>query len=461
MAATRNRKSPDSLTGLRRLLQARLADWLGAERLAGAAVAVGFSGGRDSLALLDALIAIAPSTGILPSAIHVHHGLSPNADRWAAFAENFCKSRAVSLVVDSVTVSREGGSGLEAAARAARYEAFARLPVDLLLLGHHRDDQAETLLFNLLRGAGVHGAAAMPLLRPLLRAGKQCSAPLLVGRPWLDVARTEVERYVAEAGLDHVEDESNLDTAFSRNYLRLDVIPALAARFPQATESLAAAAGRFGEAAELLDCLADLDLKEIATGKLLDCQRISELDLVRQKNLLRRWVGLQGGQVSSEASLIEFLRQCRSAANDAVVAMHFGRLELRRWRSRIYALGEQAEFPGQVQLWTGQATFPWAGGEISFRALPPAAEGLRSAALAGRVEIRPRSGGEAIRLRAGGPSRPLRLLFQEREIPPWERERLPYLWIDDRLAAVGGVGIDAAFRANGDEPVTSLDWSAA
>lgn len=458
MVATRNSKSPDTLTSLRQLLQARLADWLAPRQLAGAAVAVGFSGGRDSLALLDALSAIAPTHGISLSAVHVHHGLSPNADRWVALAENFCKLRAIPLLVVPVSVARHSGAGLEAAARAARYAAFAHMPVDLLLLGHHRDDQAETLLFNLLRGAGVRGAAAMPMLRSLPRTGSERPSFLKVGRPWLDVSRAEIDRYVNAAGLEPVDDESNLDPSFSRNFLRHAVMPGLAGRFPGAASSLAAAARRFGEAAELLDQLAELDLKDVGAGASLDCVRLSELDPARQKNLLRYWIERQGGKVASEVKLIEFLRQIRDAADDATLLAHFGRLALRRWRGRVYGLVETVERPAAL-VWEAQPRIPWAGGSIFLRTVPPEVEGLRTALLAGQVEIRPRAGGESLRLREGGATRPLRLLFQERNIPPWERLRLPYLWIDGHLAAVGGIGIDVAFRAQRDEPATSFEWS--
>lgn len=453
MAATRNRKSPDPVASLRLTLQTRLVEWLGDAALPGRRIAVAFSGGRDSVVLLHALVALRETTGILPAALHVHHGLSPQADAWVAFAENFCKRLDVPLAVERVKVPANSGQGIEAAARDARYRVFAGCTADLLLLAHHRDDQAETLLFNLLRGAGVHGAAAMPALRRLPRPG---GADLLLGRPWLAVPRVAIDAYLSACRLDHVEDPSNLDQAFSRNHLRHDILPRLDARYPQAASSLANAARRFGEAAQLLDDLADRDLAEVGRDGRLDWTRLSRLDLPRQKNLLHRWLAQHGEVVSSEAGLVEFLRQCRAAGADAQVAMAFGGLTLHRWQGLLYRVAESRQELSPSRVWQREPVIAWCGGELH---LPESrGGGLRADLLAGRVEIRSRQGSEVIRLRAGGPSRPLRQLFQERGVPPWERPQLPFLWVDGRLAAVGGIGIAAEFQAADQQPSIAFAW---
>ena len=454
MAASRNRKSPDSVLRLRATLHQRLATGQAGVSLAGCRVAVGVSGGRDSVALLHALLSLRADTGLQPAAIHVHHGLSPQADRWQAFVEDFCHAHAVPLTVERVAVPRDSGLGLEGAARAARYQVFARCDADLLLLGHHQDDQAETLLFNLLRGAGVHGAAAMPALRELARPG---AAPLPLLRPWLEVKRGDIDAYIAACGLSHIEDESNGDPGFSRNHLRHEILPRIAARYPQAAASLANAARRFGEAAGLLDQLAELDLGVVDRGGRLDWAAVSALDAARQRNLLRRWLVVGGDSLSTEAGLVEFLRQCHAASPDAQVAMSFGGCSLRRWQGALYRIGDAAVPPPAACRWRDERLLAWAGGTVEM--VPRQGSGLRVEALAGCVvEIRPRQGGEVIRLHHGGPSRPVRLLFQERGVPPWERPRLPYLWVGDRLAAIGGLGIAAEFRAGVGEAALSFDW---
>ncbi|NDP43117.1 MAG: tRNA lysidine(34) synthetase TilS, partial [Aromatoleum sp.] len=218
-------------------------------------VAVALSGGRDSMVLLDALARFAPTHRIALSALHVHHGLSPNADDWAAFCAGECTRRNVPLSVARVRVDRAPGQSLEAAARAARYAAFAVAGVDVIALAHHADDQAETLLLQLLRGAGPQGLGAMPTLR----GGG--TAPALM-RPLLDLPRAAIEASAAALDIQWIDDESNADTRMKRNYLRHEVAPRLAAAFPGFPATLARAAGHQAEAAMLLDDLAGLDARD-------------------------------------------------------------------------------------------------------------------------------------------------------------------------------------------------------
>lgn len=462
MAASRNKRSSDLPSRLRLRLKERLGEWLGDAQLASSQLVVAFSGGRDSAALLHALAVLRAEAGFALSALHVHHGLSPDADRWVAFAENFCKSLDVPLQVERVSVPADSGSGIEGAARAERYRVFARTRADILLLAHHQDDQAETLLFNLLRGAGVQGAAAMPARRLLARPERVGGGRLLLGRPWLDVSRAEIDRYVLAAGVPHIEDESNADPAYSRNHLRHQILPRLSERYPQASLSLAEAARRFGDAAQLLDVLADLDLASLEHPEGLAIDGLRRLDEARQKNVLRRWLAKRGVRLASDAGLAEFLRQCREASAGATVCGVFGAYRLRRWQGKIYCLAEHLPVAMAAQVWNGAPSLEWCGGEVRLGPVAGTADisGLRlsAAALQGRVEIRVRQGSEAMRLRHGGPSRPLRLLFQEHGVPPWERSRVPLLWVDGQLAAVGGIGVAAGFAAVCCEPAVVFEW---
>ena len=272
-------------------------------------VFVGLSGGCDSVVLLHLLLR-AGLAGRL-TAIHVHHGLSPNADAWAAFCAAYCQSLDVPLIRRAVCVDRHGGQGLEAAARQARYAAFAEaLPAEAcLLLAQHRGDQAETLLFNLLRGTGVTGAAAMPAER---RFGRQ---RLL--RPLLDASRVEIERYARAHGLAWVDDESNRDTSLSRNFIRHDLLPVVMQHFPAAEAALAQAAGNFAEAGELLDDLARSDwILVAAEDQSARLVVLRQLSLPRLKNLLRYRLRQLGWRVPVAARLEEFARQLQSAGPD-------------------------------------------------------------------------------------------------------------------------------------------------
>lgn len=298
MAASRNRLSADLCARVGQFLAARLAP---DERLA-----VGLSGGCDSVVLLHLLSRLGFAGRL--EAIHVHHGLSPNADAWARFCADYCTGLGVPLIIRHVSVDTASGLGLEAAARQARYAVFAEVATDCLLLGHHRSDQAETVLFNLLRGTGVTGAAGMPAERQFGR--------LRLLRPLLASSRAEIEACATSAGLAWVDDESNADIAMTRNFLRHEAMAALAQRFPAAEASLAQAAANFGEAAGLLDELAEQDWRRISEGEAARLSEMRALSLPRLKNLLRHRLRRLGWQVPVAARLDEFARQLQSAGPD-------------------------------------------------------------------------------------------------------------------------------------------------
>lgn len=317
MAASRNRKSPD--------LKTRVGDFL-ATRLAPAdRICVGLSGGCDSVVLVHALHALALPNPL--AAIHVHHGLSPNADAWADFCRRYCAALAIPLDIRHVTVDRQAGLGLEAAARAARYRAFSGVAADVLLLAQHRGDQAETVLFNLLRGSGVVGAAGMPAERSF--------GALRLLRPLLALARPEIEVYARANGLGWIDDESNADITLSRNYLRHEALAMLATRFPSGEQSLAQAAQHFGEAAELLDELAALDWAAASDGVSASIAGLKLLSLPRLKNLLRYRLRQLGWQVPVAARLEEFARQLHTAGPDRHPALSLPAGEMRVAKGRL------------------------------------------------------------------------------------------------------------------------------
>ena len=297
MAATRNSLSAD--------LRERVGAFLAARLQPDAHLWLGLSGGCDSVVLLHILSRLGLGN---VSAIHVHHGLSPNADAWAEFCAGYCERLAIPLTIRNVTVDASSGLGLEAAARAARYAAFAECAGGNLLLAQHRGDQAETVLFNLLRGTGVTGAAGMPAER---RFGK-----LQLLRPLLDVSRAEIESYASAEGLAWITDESNADTGLTRNFLRHETLTAISQRFPSAEASLAKAAKHFAEAAGLLDELAAQDWQMVSEGDAACMRVLRQLSLPRLKNLLRHRLRCLGWQVPVTSRLDEFSRQLQSAALD-------------------------------------------------------------------------------------------------------------------------------------------------
>lgn len=290
---------------------------------------VGLSGGRDSVALLHLVQGMRQVFGFRLSACHVNHGISAKANAWQAFCEEFCSELQVPLECIAVVVPRVAPEGLEAAARVERFAAFGGLGADWLLLGQHQDDQAETMLFNLLRGAGLLGASGMPEKRNL-RPG------LNVLRPMLDIARREIEGYLRRNELKWVDDESNLDTRITRNFIRHQVVPLLQSRFPAAVNNLAAAADRFGEARLLLDQLAALDLGDLPATFPIPVGHLTELPESRARNLLRFLLLRQGVQIPSEERLVEGLRQLCDARADRHPLVMLGDKCLRRVRKQVY-----------------------------------------------------------------------------------------------------------------------------
>lgn len=287
-------------------------------------VVVGLSGGLDSISLLYALAVAHPIREFELAALHVHHGLSPHADNWETHCRNYCAGLDIPLACIRVTVARGTPDGLEAAARRARHAAYAETAADWIVLAHHRDDQAETLLFNLLRGTGVAGAAAM----------RERNGRLL--RPLLSVGRDEIERYARMHRLEWIEDESNADIRHSRNFLRHRILPDLSRRFPAVAKNLAAAAARFAEAQTLLDDLARLDLGADEADFPVSVERLACLDEARARNVLRYLLARHHVKIPSEARLYEAVRQMCAAAADRHPALVFGSQRLYRRQGWVY-----------------------------------------------------------------------------------------------------------------------------
>ncbi len=381
--------------------------------------------------------------------MHVHHGLQSAADAWARHCEQVCAGLAVPCVVERVRVDGVAEEGLEAAARRARYACLARLlePGETLLTAHHQDDQAETVLLQLLRGTGVHGLAGMPALAPF--------AAGFHARPLLAFPRAELERYGREQGLSWIEDPSNRALEIGRNLIRHRVLPLLRERWPTAGRQLAQAARHAAEAATLLDELARTDLAACAAED--DNLRVSallRLPLPRQRNVLRHWIRARGFRVPSTKQL-ELLRvQLGSEPRTRHTAIHWRGTELRRYRDTLVLRADTAlpAVAGAV-AWDGTTPLPLPSLGRQLRLAPARGQGLARARLDGiAFSVRFRQGGETCRL----PGRPhrhkLKKLLQEAGVPPWERAQLPLLYVNDILAAIGDRWVCEPFAAKPDEP---------
>lgn len=437
----------------------RVAAVLEAQGMRGCRVAVGLSGGLDSVMLLDVLDRLRRESGIELSAMHVNHGISLHASEWESFCRDLCAARGIDLKVERVRVVGEG-DGLEAAARRQRYRAFAKAEADVVALAHQMDDQAETLLLQLLRGAGAKGLAAMPELRRMpSRSGRRDAPTPAILRPLLRVTRGEIADYAGSRDLKWVEDDSNADADLDRNFLRARVIPLLAARFPGYRDTLFRAARNLADQLQLAEDLAAIDLPSADATK-VPVDTLRHLSDPRALNLLRRLFALQGLPMPPRERLAEALRQCRDAGADAMVHVGFDSHGLRCHRGMVELLPESEPLAVDWQTsWDGLGELALPGDLGHLRGRPARGEGIASRHFEHHAAVvRGRSGGERIRPGPNRPSRELKKLFQDLAVPPWERSRMPLLFFDDRLAWVPGIGVAQEFRAGPGEPGIVPEW---
>lgn len=418
----------------------------------GAHLTLALSGGVDSVALLDILAPLALERRCALDCLHVNHGLSANAPDWARFARAAARRYGVRCTVKRADLSPYRGRGLEGAARAARYAIFARARTDFIVLAQHQDDQAETVLLQLVRGAGVAGLAAMPEMR------RPAIGPTLL-RPLLGASRTEIETYANQRGLDWVEDESNADERLARNLVRRQIMPMLRELNPRAPANLARSAAHLAEASELARALGEIDARTASRDGRLSIAALRSLPRPRAKNALRWQLAAAGLGPVETTRTEEILEQLLAARADAQVCVAVGGREVRRFDGLVWIVPRQHRLVEFRARWGGERDWrlPALGGMLSFKRTRGA--GLARAALAnGTVEVRTRRGGERLRLGADRPRRTLKHLLQEAKIPPWERSRLPLLYCDGKLAFVPGVGIDASLQARSGEPGVLVSW---
>ena len=410
------------------------------------------SGGLDSTVLLHLLVSINKTLPFQLSAQHVHHGLSPNANSWANFCTEFCAKLNLPLTISKVKVEQSSGLGLEAAAREARYKTLASSAADFILLAHHQDDQAETLLLQLARGAGVKGLAGMSAI----------SGKLL--RPLLDVPRSHLEAYAKQHQLTWIDDESNADTRFDRNFMRHEILPKLEKQYPAIKQTISRSAQHMADANNLLDELAHMDAVQAgfdannpATIGLTTLKSLSEN---RVNNCLRWWLAQNGLQMPGQQQLQQITQQLMHAKIDAAIELKINNiLTLRRYQNRAYLVQELPSNALINWLWQGedvihlpnktQLIFSKKMGEgVSLRKIENAT-----------LHIKFREGSERFKPDLTRPHRSLKVMLQHADMPPWQREQLPLIFMDETLVIIPNVGVDAGLQASSDEIGLLASWA--
>jgi tRNA(Ile)-lysidine synthase len=409
--------------------------------------------------LLHALCAVRSQRPVSLRAIHVDHGLHRDSVEWGRHCERICQALAVPFEARRVSVTTIAEEGVEAAARRARYSAFAAglRPGECLVTAQHRDDQAETLLLQLLRGAGVAGLAAMPG-RALFAGGE-------ILRPLLDYPRRSLEDYARQHGLLWVEDPSNQDLRLRRNFLRTEILPRLGSHWPEARRTLARVAGHMSDAQELLSEMADGDLAccrhpaAVDSLEALSAEATRRLTPARQRNLLRHWLRRQGYRMPDSHRLDELLRNIAGDSRRRQACLGWPGVEVWRYRDAVVAVPERARpDPSLDAAWNPDAPIVVPGiGKLSvepIRGAGVAPHRLTSA----RLQVRLRRGGETVRLPGRGHHHAVKKLLQAAGVPPWERARLPMLYCGSELVAIADRWVSASCAAHAGEPGWRIIW---
>jgi len=415
---------------------------------------VALSGGPDSAALLRATAALPTNFRGLPlRAVHIDHGLQAAAADFRAACSILCEELRIPLHIIAAPVACETGLSIEAAARTARYAALEleMQPRECLLTAHHREDQAETLLLQALRGAGVKGMAAMPLCRPF---GSGWHV-----RPLLDVARSDLEDF-GERRAAAAIDPMNQDLRYDRVYLRTAVWPLLKKRWPGAAIALTRAARHMAEAQQLLEVTAATDLGHLRDGEALSIPGLRALSPLKRVNTVRLWLRQEGAEAPSTARLAEALRQVFDAEADHQPAIVFGPHALRRYRQRLFVTRADPPRVPDAQSWIsaigssidlgpGLGNLTW----IARRG------GIAAERLPASVIVRRRDGGETLKLRISAKTQTLQHLCQALGVLPWMRDALPLVFVGDELIAVADLWLDARWCAPKEAPGLQVAWN--
>ena len=402
-------------------------------------VCVAYSGGLDSTVLLHWLAAQPAVRERGLRAVHVHHGLQVQADHWAAHCRATCEALGLPLDVRRVRVAAEAGLGPEAAARQARRASFATVlqSGEWLALAQHRDDQAETFLLRALRASGPDGLAAMRPLAPF--------AAGLLWRPLLDTPRAALLAWAQAHGLRWIEDPSNADTALDRNFLRHRLLPLLRERWPQADAAFARSAALCADTTGLLD---DTDRAALEACRVdvatLRASSLLALPAPRRARVLRCWIDSLKLPPLPAAGLDAIERELLDARADAQARFHWHDADVWRWRDLLHAQRHRAPLPAGWHCdWDGSAPLALPGGG-RLLLLPQGGGDLAHRPM----RVHARRGGERIRLPGRAHSHALKHVLQQRDVPPWQRERLPLLSDPDgTLLAAGDLALSAGFDA--------------
>ncbi|WP_145595502.1 tRNA lysidine(34) synthetase TilS [Yersinia aleksiciae] len=424
---------------------------------------VGFSGGLDSSVLLHLLVCIRDQ--LIPElkvrAIHIHHGLNPLADGWVKHCQQQCERWQIPLEVVRVSIDPRH-NGIEAAARTARYQAFSShlAADDVLLTAQHLDDQCETFLLALKRGSGPAGLSAMAARMPFAHS------QLL--RPLLAFSRETLESYARTQQLQWIEDDSNQDERFDRNFLRLRILPLLHHRWPHFAQATARSAGLCAEQEQLLDELLADSVQQLKNQfGALSIEGLLLASDAKRSAILRRWLAERGASMPSQSQLQRLWLEVAMARQDAEPQLTLGAYQVRRFRQHLYLMPTLKEICVEHLSWAiaedkevppDPLVLPANLGVLSFTTSD--GQAIRAAAIGDEISVGFGLHGD-VKIVGRHHSRQGKKLWQELDIPPWQRERIPLLYFGEQLIAAAGVFVTQAGQAKEGEPCWYLNWAKA
>jgi len=393
---------------------------------------VAYSGGMDSHVLLHSMVILRKQYPELQlRSVHVHHGLSDKADMWVEHCRRVCEDLDVEFIVKYVKAKSRNKHSPEAVARELRYQEFANLLMkdECLLTAHHADDQAETLLLQLFRGSGTRGLAAMP-------EHKDFTSSILI-RPLLGFSRQELYEYAKQNDLSWIEDESNENIGYDRNFIRHQLLPIIKKRWPGILKTLARVSEHCANASELLSVLAEQDYVSMHGSRpnTLSVKKLLQLDTARQSNVIRYWLHKLNLTTPTNIKMQHIIKDILNCRKDATSIVHWKDAEVRRYRDDLYAFKLLERHDASAILeWdvTKSLELPADLGKLHPDILSDHGVDLKTAK---NITVRFRQGGERCKIKGQIETRELKKIFQENGIPPWQRNRVPLIYQDNELVA--------------------------
>ena len=412
---------------------------------------VALSGGVDSIVILHALSQLKTKLKLKLNAIHIHHDLSPNADDWLTFCYNECKKLSITIKTDKINIKQDLSMGIEAAARKSRYQALEAYRKDILVLGHHQNDQAETLLLQLFRGSGLNGLAAMPTF----------DQERFIWRPLLRINREIIEDYAKENNLNFIEDESNNNLHFDRNFLRKEILPLIKSRYPDIINTISRSSENIAEGLNLHKAIAkeDANLYFSKNKERLSLTMLKVLEKERVVNLIRWWLDVNKQLMPSKKTMSELYKQIKDVKKDALLNIDISEsISIKAYRDELFLVEKQIKIDPYELIWRGEEVVELPGNsKLIFKRSVGAGFSLSKIG-SKTLTIQNRNGGESFKPKNNQPTRTLKYLLQTSNIPPWKRQLMPLVFSENELVAVPDFGVHYKFQTDKEEDGWDINW---